>query len=575
MKYVDRRDLPPCTFSSQCLRLVDELDLPVVTSTPSQLTYIEDLQDEHQLRSHLSECPTCSALLAEARRLRTRQRLALYHYLVAGEHRVPATTDAIFAALRRVDTSEEAAFVRAAEAYVREQRYTQYSLMEHKHGPSSPAMLPPLPPLPARPSHRRLFQQILTLATVAAVILAAVGLVNRFTAPVNKNTSSLLTQAREPAHAPAPAPTPTPRSPVNNDGWSSVLIGVTVLSASSMVQGLTFYNYDTDQKRMGVLLSSTQTLAAVNTESFSSDGQTLLYDEITPDQQKSYATVSSMASSRTFYQTSASHGGNAVWMDTMHVLVQDNSRGVVEFDARTGSPRQTWTIKASRLTFYHQPFLYFIGPENPAVANPAKPVASALYRANLAQPNPTPQRITDPLPPTRFWLSIDGTTIFYARHTSPAAEGIYAVGSDGTPARLLRPGPGVPIGYASDNALMVLEQAGRALRVIKLGTTPGAPEQVILPDVAPGVTSLCGPSGSTTVIAICDQNIALAPYGYGLLLHAYYANGSSSMVYDDLATGTTRTIFTPPANSVVQMPGWSRIPVPHATALGPAAAVCA
>jgi len=70
MKYVDIRDLPPCSFSPQCLRLIDDLDLPPMVPTASRLAYIEDLQDERQLRrlrSHVPGCPTCSALLLEAR----------------------------------------------------------------------------------------------------------------------------------------------------------------------------------------------------------------------------------------------------------------------------------------------------------------------------------------------------------------------------------------------------------------------------------------------------------------------------------------------------------------------------
>src|SRR5690242_14160300 len=99
MKYVDIRDLPPCSFSPQCLRLIDDLDVPAAARSPARLSHIADFQDERQLRqlrSHVPGCPTCSALLLEARRLRSQQRLMLHRFLIANEKRVPSTTSAIF-----------------------------------------------------------------------------------------------------------------------------------------------------------------------------------------------------------------------------------------------------------------------------------------------------------------------------------------------------------------------------------------------------------------------------------------------------------------------------------------------
>jgi hypothetical protein len=106
---------------------------------------------------------------------------------------------------------------------------------------------------------------------------------------------------------------------------------------------------------------------------------------------------------------------------------------------------------------------------------------------------------------------------------------------------------------------MLLQQDGNRLEVIQMGATPGAPEHVVLADAAPGATSLCGPSGTLAIIAVCDQNAALQPYGNGLLLHAYYANGSQSLVYDDLLAGTSHAIRSLAADASVQLPGWSKL----------------
>lgn len=545
MKYVDIRDLPPCSFSPQCLRLIDDLDAPAVPHAPKRLAYIEDLQDERQLRqlrSHVPNCPTCSALLAEARRTRTQQRTMLHHFLLANERQVPSASQAIFEALRRELGEDEANTVKNGHARARETM-----LLPPLLDMETPPTQAPLQLHPRATHHRRLFQNMLTLATVAAVILAAVGLFNRFAGQPETASNQ----------RPKQAPHPTqPGSVANNFGWNSVLFTLTVASAAGVVKSLSFYNYDTTDGRFTNVLSSTQSLTSVSAEGFSSDGQKLLYDATSSNQQKTYTVLTPQAQVHPLYHLDADQGGNAIWMDANTVLVQDTSGKVLEVDVQTSNVQRSWSLQAGRLTFYHQPFLYFIGAENFTTG--------ALYRVDLSQENATPQRITNSAPGARFWLSSDGTTIFYANKGSSGSQGIYAVGSDGTNARLLRSGPGLPIGYAEDNALMVLEQTGNKLQVIKLGTTPGAPEQMVLADAAPHATSLCGPAAQVAVIQLCDRSIALSPYGHGLLLHAYYANGSHSLVYDNLTTGSSRSIFNLPADSNVQLPGWSKWSASHA-----------
>jgi len=561
MKYVDIRDLPPCSFSPQCLRLIDDLDLPPAPPASTRLAYIEDLQDERQLRqlrSHVPGCPTCSALLVEARRSRTQQRMMLYHYMVANQRQVPATAGAIFEAIRRENRTEEECAGHLGDTYTREQHLPKRALATQDVVPAS------LPiPLYTRPSQRRrFFQNVLTLATVAAVILAAVGLLNRFVVQPGA-TSNSSTQTSKPDQ------TPQPGSGVSNEGWNSVLFGLTVLSAAGMVQSLAFYSYNSTSGHMDLLVSSTQIMASATMEGISSDGQSLLYDETSIDQQKTYKTFSPATHAHSVYSVSAALSGNAVWMDTTHFLVQDIGGGVRELNARTGASQQIWSLKTGRLTFYHQPFLYFVGGENLETG--------ALYRANLSQANPTPQRVTNPSLNTRFWLSIDGTTVFYANRGPAGVQGIYAVGSDGTNSRVLLKGPAIPIGYAEDNALMVMEQVQNKFQVIKMGTTPSAPMKVILADAAPGAVSLCGFPALVAVKA-CDQNIALAPYGHGLLLNASYANGTSNLVYDNLDTGTSQVIRSLPANASVQLPGWSRMSIASTAAAAlssQAACLCA
>lgn len=558
MKYVDIRDLPPCSFSPQCLRLLDDLDMPA--SAPGRLAYIEDLRERRrlrQLRSHLANCPTCSALLAEARRARAQQRMTLYHFLKANEQRVPPTSHRIIEAMRREKAQkdeEPSQGVRTHSqnlslfAHPAEQDESSTSLQAR----SSPRAL----------QHRSLFQNVLTLATVAAVILAAVGLLNRFSdqpASTPAGSSSSPLQRQQPAQG-GPS--------VNNYGWDTVLVGLTMLSASGMVKSFTFYGYNAPAGKMKQLASLTQAMLAVNMDGISRDGQSLLYDMTIPDQQTTYTVYSPAAGQRNIYRLPAGEGGNAIWMDSSHILVLESASLVVELDTQSGARHQyaSWPIKASRLAFYRQPFLYFIGAEGL--------VAGALYRVNLSEVNAVPHYITNTHSGTRFWLSVDGTTLFYADKGASGKQGIYAMNSDGTNARLLRSGPGIPIGYADDNTLMVLQPVGDRLEVIQMGVTSARPERVLLANAAPGAISLCRSGEFVAAVEMCDGSVALEPYGHGLLLHAYYANGSHSLVYDNLVTGSSRTILTLPANTTVQLPGWSRIFAAPA-AMNQAACLCA
>jgi len=474
--------------------------------------------------------------------MRTQQRMMLYHYMIVNERQVPATSSLIFEAIRREKNAAEAGNAHRGEAHAREQRAPKHA----SAGQDSVTATPPIPLYP-RPSHpRHLFRNMLTLATVAAVILAAIGLLNRFmTQPgVTNNLAS---------HPVAPDQSPQSGSDANNDGWNSVVIGLTVLSAAGMVQGLTFSNYDTKSGQMMTLVSMSHTFASVSIDGISGDGLSFVYEDVSTSQQKTYSTVTMVpdVAVRPIYQRPAGQGGNAVWMDTTHILVQDVAGQIQELNALTGALQQRWSLKTGKLTFYHRPFLYFIGAENLD--------KDTLYRANLSQANPTPQRVTNPSSHTRFWLSLDGTTIFYAHRGSSGVQGIYAVGSDGSHLRLLRKGSGIPIGYAPDNALMIMDEDQNKFQVIKLGTTPAQPEKIIMANVAPEAVSLC-PLPDLVGVKVCDENIALAPYGHGLLLNARSANGANSLVYDNLDTGTSQVIRNLPAGTSVQLPGWSKMP---------------
>ncbi len=469
----------------------------------------------------------------------------LHHFLIAQEQQVPSTTGAILAAIQRERTSRAEETPQKSQIPLTESILTPLLHLRE---------VPPVPELVSCSPHslqfRRFFQNFLTLATIAAVILAAVGLFNRFT-----NHLSPAQKAGTVPHTPAQSGTE-----IGGAGWDSVVIGLTLLSAT----GFTAYNFNVVNGQMTLLFASQG--SAVTLDAISNDGQSLLYEETLPGQQRSYDTFSPAAHTQAFYQQSSAIAGNAIWMDTEHVLVQDNQGSVLILNVQSGKLEQRWSISADRLTFYHSPFLYFIGAGQPGV--------DTLYRLDLEQTAAQPQFVAAASPGTRFLLSPDGTTIVYALQGSAATAGIYAVASNGTHLHLLRSGAGLPLGYSQDNALMVLQQVGARLEVIKQGITPQQREQTVFSDAAPRAISLCGTAKMLPVIPLCNQAVVLEPYGRGLLLHAFYANGSHGLVYDDLLTGTSREVMDLDTTASVQLPGWSRIGSGEAAASAPLA-LCA
>jgi hypothetical protein len=547
MKYVDISDLPPCSLSPECLRLIDDLDTPASPRAPSRLSHIHDFQDARQLRqlrSHVPACPTCSALLADARRVRSQQRTMLHHFLLANEIRVPSTTESIFVALRREQAQEEA--VKSGRSKLKLVLTPPVVRPDAGSDPvSAPTHTRP-------PFYRSLLQNFLTLATVAAVILAAFGLLNRFTDQSGARNSSV---PQKPAQ---------PKTALSDAGWDSMVISLTLLSASGLAKSFTVYSFNALDGQMEPLLSGE---AGISLDAVSPDGQSLLYDDASQDgQQVVYETFSNVARSQMAYRLDKRLAGNAIWMDPEHVLVQDLGGSVFELNAASGVRQQSWSLQTGKLVFYHQPFLYFEGASSSTLGT--------LYRVNLAESQPTPQEVTQSSPDTRFWLSPDGTTVFYANHGFAGQEGIYAVGSDGTHERLLSQGTGIPIGYAADDDLLALQQVGANVEVIKFGSASSQQPQVVFANAAPQASALCPKTQQLASLELCDQNIALDPDGQGLLLHTYYADGSHGLVYDNLATGTSQKIQSLASNTGVQLSGWSKI-APGQTSVAEPVALCA
>lgn len=265
-----------------------------------------------------------------------------------------------------------------------------------------------------------------------------------------------------------------------------------------------------------------------------------------------------------FYELDDAAAGNAIWMpDSRHVLILERNVGVMEVDTLTGKAQNVLPLPLSKnnfpivvyhLVFYRAGYLYFTGAGGGACMG-------ALCRVQIGTGNRNVTELLGRQMDTTYWLSPDGSTIYYA-NTGPAGEpGIYAVNSDGTNFRMLRT-YGVPIGYAADNSLVIMREVQGKFQVVKLGATPSQ-DQVMMADAAPGAASLCSSADAQNIYNMCDNSIALAPYGHALIVQGTYADGTNKVWSDDLTTGKQFILQPGLGEKVpVQLLGWDRLPTP-------------
>ncbi len=548
MKQKDSGRFQPCPFSAHCLRLIDDLDSPSISQQFEEISITQDIQDEYllgQLRLHVPDCPTCTAVLTNARRVRSQQRAAFYSLLQENESAVPSTVPQIFAAIYREQ-----------DGSVPGRKRIQYYLEE---------LVVPLGVAPCPDSgngkhdlvgkthtsgrSRKLLRNAFSLATVAAVVFAAIGLFGHMFASSQSSVTFGL-HARDDSNQSA--------APPARLNFGSFLIGFTVLSASSALAVTSIYNYDAgteDREQLGQSL----TAASVQLDGIPADGQNLLYHYVSGNSVH-YQTVQPGAGTGSFYQLNANdwNAGNAIWMDSSHVFVADGERGVVEVDTQSGSTvRQLPVPRTIHLAFYQTPYLYYIS------GLPIQQgVWPALYRINIAKSNDSPQRISMRSPGSTFWLSPDGSKIFYLNKGPDGKRGIYAVNTDGTHSQLLRSGDATPIGYKDNNTLMFMQEVNEKFQVVQLVTAPKQKEQVVMNDAAPGAVSLCDRQVPTATSPICDNDITLAPSGQNLILNAFYPGGKHRIILDDLASNKSNILMQNlDSKTQVQLPGWDTMSV--------------
>ncbi|QBD78272.1 hypothetical protein EPA93_20625 [Ktedonosporobacter rubrisoli] len=525
------RGLPACPLSIHCFRLLDELTDEKHYELSDQSASEEERRDRkllEELRVHIPTCASCQLALAHARSVRAWQRGALSELVAEGELRVPSTKATIMAALHK-----------------EQQRRPQL-----KEVSSKPALSKQRSPRPRQRPEKFIgsrapvvWRNVFALAAVAVFVFASLGLFARMVwlrAHTGDTPASVSSTAARLAN-----------------GWSSVVIGLSTESGTTNNGRTTVTSYELISG-MSTSLTPPSLPNNAQLDGISYDGLNLLY-QFWQNGRVYYHTLEPLAGDGSFYSIDADEAGDAIWMpDDRHVLITTTHSGLVKADIATGATQKIDAQKIEHPIFYSDGFLYFNHGDQDA--------SGSLFRLNLT--TGAVQPVVKTLQGHSYLLSPDGKTIFYTDKDGESSTAIYAVHSDGTGATQLRKlDAAIPIGFAADNALLLLQEAGSKFQVIKLGKTSQSQDQVVLADAAPGAAALCDDSSYTP---ICDEDVILAPYGRFLSVIGAYSDGSRKVWVDDLQTGKTHVLLTPAPSIGVQLTGWSRIKVADTSQPAPA-----
>ncbi len=528
MKHDGVRGLPPCALSSHCLRLVDGLD--------SLVPITDDLSDQlliTQLRTHIPTCPTCKAVLAQVRMRRSQQRAALQILLNEGEERVPSTVLRIQEALHR----EAAREVHSARKSAKETIHAEIATPILHKQTARPAFHLSDTALLRR---RTRLRNSLAIAVAAVLILAAVGLFNhRFLLSTVGSTHSTRIGTEHPISSDT-------SGAINSlfYGWDSAMMAIpNAPGTNSAFSMQNFHFFHNSSSRIGAGTIPANTIF----DSIAPDGSDLLYQTSQSGHTYYYRLLHPLAQTGFFYELSDEDAGNAIWMsDSRNILIGTKNMGVIEVDTLTGQSTAILPqLLAEQLEFFHNGYLYYLDTN------------AGFSRVNLTTGVVT--YLTSHTMNTSLWYSPDGTKI-YSVEAGSAGTGIYSINLDGTNQQFLT-SSGTPIGFAADNSLLIMRYANGQFQVIKPGATVQQ-DQLVVKNAAPGAVSLC-PAQTSMQNSICDNFVAMAPYGHALIVQGTDVDGTYHVWSDDLLSNKQVSILpTTDTHIAVQLLGWDRLGAP-------------
>ena len=508
-----RRQLSTCPMSTQCLLYADWLDGSGSQESQGNQAAIEDDSDARekrfieQLRAHVPTCPTCRATLAEVRH----QREAIRSSLRTGEREVPSTAARIIAAMRQESLQTPS---------------TPQTSERSEHSLYDSPVQSSLVETPVPKQRRGTWMEFLSIAVAAALVLLTIGVLGRF----------VLSHGSMGSANSATGSTSSGSAQTLSASWSSVIVTYKLDNKTVIA------NYNPLSGQHVELASFSQ--SQVSVDGVAHNGSQVLYHVydgtitryyVYPQTQQPIYTVTGM-------------GDSAFWGSAVNdrYLFINTQQSIVQVDvvAHT-SHLLSLPAKSPMAIFYRDNYLYYVQAPNDL----ASYSSGVLYRLDISTDKSVPTLVTPCPDPVNEWLSPGGSTVYY-NCPSKSKNALFSVNVDGTHAQLLRSDAGQLIGYAADNSLIVLQVNNQHYQVVQLGASVQQ-DRVLLPDIAPGATS------------VQASDVAVAPYGYVLVVRAIYANNVEKLVYGDLMTQATQEVQLPVGVQAIRAIGWDRlIPIP-------------
>ena len=532
--HADPLALPPCPLSKYYLSYLDLLDSPYFLRHEAHpMTQEHDVSMVERLQTHLITCSTCTAMVQQLRRMRSQQRAILHDVLLENEQYVLSSVSTIMEIVRR----EQPVFSGSNHTRMNGTFSTDSSSVTTGSLGREARQAVPFSSRPVRLSVtlRALFSMVVVIVLIISAALISNQLITlRSPSPLSSHSAAL------------------PRFTYIPD-WGSVVMSQVLHGRTS----ITNYNpYNGHHTPLVMPFAANN----VKVDGVSHDGHNVLY-QYSSSNHTYYATLNPLPQQGYFYALEDNDAGEAIWMsDNRHVLIAEQHEGIVEVDSQTGTAQTIAQIgHVHHLWFYRDNYLYF------DYATKTTAQSSDLWRVNIS--TGTPERVIKTTNGRSYFLSPDGTTIFYIDTTS-ASQAIKTaiftinVHALGRSSRVLLQIAAIPVGFALDNTLELIQEVHNTFQLVKLRPMQPVIDRVVMDDIAPNAVALCDHVDLGS-IPICDENIALAPYSSGMIVIGLNKDGSRQIWTDDLITGKRLPLFTLSGTDTthVQLPGWDRIQV--------------
>ena len=538
--------LPPCSMSRYYLSYLDQLDSPYFLHHEELLvTQDYDAGMVERLRVHLNTCPTCTAMVGHLRRMRSQQQAILHTVLLENEQQVPSSFTAIMEAVRREEPMFPLGNRNQSDITLQVTRATTDSgQVRRKARQAASASLSP-----ANAHQFPLNLRTIFSVTVILVLIIGAALISEQLIMLRSQSKSSASQSS--SNQSSAGQSSAANSLSYTSDWDAVIVGQTVHGQMSIENYNPFHRSHTS-------LIRPLTADAVKIDGISHDGHDVLY-QYSSGNHTYYATLHPLPAQGYFYALENQNAGEAIWTsDNRHVLIVEQNEGIVKVDSQTGTAQKVAQIAhVGHLWFYRDGYLYFNYMQTSQL--------SGLWRVNIV--TGMVDLVIKTTNGRSYFLSPDGTTVFYvdttnalkAKETALFRVNVHALG---TSPQILLQIRAIPVGFAADNTLELVQEVHSSFQLVKLKQTQASIERIVMSDVAPDAIALCDHIDMSNA-PICDENIVLAPYSTGMLVVGLDKDGSRQIWTDDLVTGTRLPLVTLSSNDTehVQLPGWDRIRV--------------